>query len=303
MAMTYTTAAARDAARIRSRSVAAFDRWELALLAVSMLAVLLAWTTLSRAAGVRGLDPKAPAPVNLNAVADASALDPIVSTVLPGAADRRLAARAIFAFLVQADGQRRVVSEVRSLSRARIDAAVIDRTPAAAVYRGRLADERARAAAEGQPAPTSVAALTPSELTAVKPLLAVRTAPALRRTLLLWCLVYVLAFQAVSLVWRVRGVRGDRMLLVCAHVLTAFGLAAMISRPDPIRDAILFVRFVEGVVGGLAVAAILSSVNVRTAVVRSLSYELAVNAPSKTRLMYPRTEVVAVAGTHEKVKN
>ena len=273
MAMTYTTAASRDAARSSSRTVAAaFDRWDVALVGVSVLALLLAWTTLSRAVGTRGIEPGAPPPVNVNAIADASALDPVVARVLPGAADRRLAGRALFASLLDENGQRRVVPEVHSLARARIDAAVVDRTPAALALRARLADERVRARAAGHAPPTSLAALTPAELTEIKPLLAVRTASDLRRPLLLWCLVYVLAFHALSLVWRARGVAGDRVLLVCAHVLTAFGLAAMVSRPDPIRDGILFVRFVQGVVAGLGIAALVSFVRVRTAVVRTLSY-------------------------------
>ena len=52
--------------------------------------------------------------------------------------------------------------------------------------------------------------------------------------------MYILAFHGVSVVWRLKGIRGDRVLLVAAHLLTAIGLAAMISRPDPLRDLLLF---------------------------------------------------------------
>ena len=46
----------------------------------------------------------------------------------------------------------------------------------------------------------------------------------------------------------------------------------MISRPDPLRDTLLFVRYAQGVIAGLAVAAAVSFVNVRTSSLRTLSY-------------------------------
>ena len=67
-------------------------------------------------------------------------------------------------------------------------------------------------------------------------------------------------------------IRGDRVLLGAAHVLTAVGFAAMISRPDPLRDLLLFPRYAEGVMAGLAVAAALSFINVRTSRLKALSY-------------------------------
>jgi cell division protein FtsW (lipid II flippase) len=271
MAITYTTAAARDA-RARTDTRAAFDPWALALAGVSVLAVLLVLTALGRASTTRSSGTAGITPVNLNAIAEPAALEPVVARVLPAPADRRLAARALFATLVQADGARRAVGEVRVLSRARVDAAAIDRTPLAIEYRARLDEERIRARAAGRPAPQSISALSPSDLTEIKPWLVVRTVRDVRGMLLLWGILYVLAFHAVSLTWRLRHVRGDRMLLVCVHVLTAFGLAAMVSRPDPTRDAILFVRFAQGTIAGLAVAAAASCVNLRTAVFRHLSF-------------------------------
>ena len=165
MAVTYTTAAARDAARVRTRTTAAVDPWELALAGVSVLALVLVMTALSRASTTRSGPAPARAPLNLNAIADASQLEPIVAQVMQGPADRRLAARALFASLVQADGGRRAAGEVRALARARVEAAAIDRTPLATEYRGRLDDERARAKAAGRPAPQSIPALSSSELT------------------------------------------------------------------------------------------------------------------------------------------
>jgi len=271
MAVTYTTAAERDAARTRTVA-AAFDRWTIALVAASIVAVALSWTTFSRAARTRVIDVYAGPVLNLNDVADASALEPLVARVMPSPADRRLAARALFSTLVQAAGGRRTIAEVRALSRARVDAAAIDRTPLAETYRTRLAEARARATSAGAAPPQSIPALTPAELTELKPSLIVRTRRDTGTTLLLWLALYVLAFHAVSLAWRMRGIAGDRMLLTAAHVLTALGLAAMISRPDPMRDAILFTRYLQGVIAGLAVCGLVSFVNLRTAVVRHLSY-------------------------------
>ena len=53
------------------------------------------------------------------------------------------------------------------------------------------------------------------------------------------------------LLWRVSGREGDVLLLSAAHLLTALGLAALVSRADPLRDSLLFVRYVEGVLIGL----------------------------------------------------
>ena len=269
MAVTYTTASARDAARVRHRGAARLHPLELALAGASLFAVVLALIAFSGAsAPVTGVS----APIDVNTVADAARLEPVVERVFPAAADRRLAARALFAFLVQADGGRRVVTDVRSLTRARVDATSIERTAGATEYRARLDEERARAAAARRAPPESIAALTSADVNAIKPFLSVRSAGDVRRTLFLWLALYALGFQAVSLLWRVRGLDGDRVLLLSAHLLTAFGLAAMISRQDATRDTILFVRYIQGVLAGLTVTAALSLVNLRTAFVRTVSY-------------------------------
>lgn len=271
MAVTYTTAAARDAARRRSRA-ASIDLWDLALAATSLVALLIAWTAFSRASGTRAADAHTGPTVNLNTIAEAGALEPVLGQIFEVTADRRLAARTLFSTIVRADGGRRALKEVRALAGARVDAAAIDRTPAAFVYRARLAEERDRAKAAGRPAPESVPALTAADLSAIRPDLVVRTRPQVRSALLLWAILYVLAFHALSLTWRFRGISGDRGLLVAAHLLTAVGLAVMVSRPDPLRDAILFTRYAQGVIAGLLVAGAVSFVTLRTAVVRHLSY-------------------------------
>jgi cell division protein FtsW (lipid II flippase) len=270
MAVTYTSAAARDAGR--SARTAILEPLEIALAATSLVTILLLLAAYAGAVRAPRTESSSVPAVNLNTVADAESLEPVLEAALPLAGDRRLAAGELFAFLVHADGGRRIVPNVGALGRARISAATIDRTPTATGYHERLQQERERAKTAGRGAPESLALLTPGQLSAIKPSVVVRDFAAVRGSLLLWTVLYILAFHAVSVAWRVKRLRGDRLLLVAAHVLTALGLAAMISRPDPLRDTLLFVRYAQGVIAGLAVGGVVSFVSVRTSSLRTLSY-------------------------------
>jgi cell division protein FtsW (lipid II flippase) len=271
MGVTYTTAAERDVGRARR------VRWrpgllDAALAAASAFAILLILFTYQarfRALAFATGGAAAP-PVNLNEAADAATLERALRPLFETTADRRVAAAELFGFLVQADGGRRVLPNVGAISRARIPAAAI--VTNALSYRRRLAGEQARAAAAGQPAVESLPLLTGGELAAIKPSLIVRSPPAVRSAMLLWLALYIVAFHAVSMAWHARGIRGDRLLLTIAHVLTAIGFAAMISRVDPLRDTMLFVRYAQGVVVGLACAAVVSLVQLRRLALRDFSY-------------------------------
>jgi cell division protein FtsW (lipid II flippase) len=272
MAVTYTTAATRDARRAQHRRWR-LDRSDLPLAATSILAGLLILATYhgifrstAFATSVSG------GFVNLNTVRDAQTLERVLEPALPGLADRRLAAHELFAFLVQQDGGRRAIANVGAIARARITSDTINRTAGASIYRSRLNDERARAIAVGKVPPRDLPVLTPAQLSEVKPSLVVRERAAVGGALLLWSALYVIAFHAVSTIWRFRDRPGDRLLLTAAHVLTAFGLAAMVSRQDPLRDLLLFPRYAEGVIAGLAVATWVSFANLRTSSLRMLSY-------------------------------
>jgi cell division protein FtsW (lipid II flippase) len=273
MAVTYTTAAARDEARARPTALSGVEPIELALAAASLFALFLVFTAYAGVgSAARNGEAGTAAPLNINTVADAGSLEPVLARVFPAPADRRLATRELFAFLAQAEGGRRIVQDVRTLGRARITASTIDAAPGASALRARLEEERARAQAAGRPAPESIPVLSAADLAEIKPFLTVRTRSEVRGTLFLWTILYVVAFQAVSLMWRVRRMKADRLLLLGAHVLTALGLAAMVSRVDPVRDAMFFPRYTQGVIAGLLVAAAVSLVNLRTAFVRNLSY-------------------------------
>nr|MDQ3349520.1 FtsW/RodA/SpoVE family cell cycle protein [Acidobacteriota bacterium] len=95
--------------------------------------------------------------------------------------------------------------------------------------------------------------------------------------------LYLLGFHGVALLWQARRIRGDRLLLAAAHLLTAIGFAVLLSRPDPLRDSLLFVRYAETTAAGLAVMALLSLVNFSAAV--TLSYLPLVAALSLSALL------------------
>jgi cell division protein FtsW (lipid II flippase) len=270
MAVTYTRAANRDAAR--GRGLQSIKPLDIGLAAASLVAVLLVCSVYAAVVRVPRTETPAAAPVNLNTVSDAESLEPALEAGLPIPGDRRFAARELFAYLVQADGGRRTVPNVGTIGHLRVTSVAIDRAAAATTYRERLRQERERAAAAGRSAPESITLLTPAQLSALKPAVVVRNLGAVRASLWLWGALYILAFHAVSFVWRVRNLRGDRLLLTAAQLLTALGFAAMVSRQDPLRDTLLFVRYAEGVIVGLAAAGAVSLVNLRTSSLRALSY-------------------------------
>ena len=271
MGVTYTTAVERDARRYRH----AIERpgvLDLSLAAASLLAVFIVFMAYEARFLTSPVPPGGAAAIDLNQVADAASLEPLFVSTFDAPADRALASRELFGYLVQADGARRTLPNVGAVSRVRLSAETIAAATGAASYRQRLAEERERAAAANRPPAATLSLLTASELSAIKPSAVVRDRGTVRRLLLLWGALYLAAFHGVSLLWRRRGIPGDRLLLTIAHVLTAIGLAAMVSRVDPLRDGLLFVRYAQGIVAGLAVAALVSAVNVRTAGLRHFSY-------------------------------
>jgi cell division protein FtsW (lipid II flippase) len=251
VAVTYTTAAQRDARRV-TRERFALAPFEVALLAASALAMVLVSAAYLGAVSIARTTATRPGPiVNLNTVADTGSLERVLEPVFPLPEDRRVAARELFAFLVQADGGRRRLPNVGAIARIRVP--------------DRSGEPRANAA-------RSVPLFTSAELAEIKPSLVVRDRTAVRASLVLWFLLYVIAFHAVSVAWRIKGLRGDRVLLTAAHALTALGFAAMVSRPDPLRDSLLFVRYAQGVIAGLGIAGVVSFTNLRTSSIRALSY-------------------------------
>jgi cell division protein FtsW (lipid II flippase) len=241
MAVTYTTAAERD----RQRAPVPTDRFDPAGLAlvltsgVALLAILLAYAgRISALESVESARAGAQT-VNLNTVADPAQLESAIEALHQDVSDRRSAAQALFRFLMDQRRDGRTLPNVGAIAHANV---------------------------EGKPL------FTAANVAALKPFLTVRTPREFRLQVLLFGSVYLLAFHLVSLVWRLRGIRGDRLLLAVAHLLTAIGFAVLLSRPDPLRDSLLFVRFAEGTVIGLLVMTALSLIEFGGARFVELSY-------------------------------
>lgn len=108
--------------------------------------------------------------------------------------------------------------------------------------------------------------------TPLEPMPAVRTLDDFRASVVTCAAVYMAAFGAIAMLWRLRRVQGDRLLLCPVHLLTAIGFALLVSRSDPIRGTLLFVRYTEGILIGCAAMGAVSLVSLRRAVLRDLSY-------------------------------
>ncbi len=248
MSVTYTPAAHRVLRQVRA------GRWHLGmqdamLVAASILSI--AAIALACAGRLSALDASERAAgraavVNLNTVADSETLEPALSLVFTDPPARRSAARALFRFLLEHRESGRQVPNVGALAGARAET--------------------------GTAAPAAGLLLTSSQLAVLKPSFTVRTREAFRTNVLLFGLLYVLGFHIVSLVWRLRSARSDALILVTAHLLTAIGFAAILARPDPLRDTFLTGRYVEGILLGLALMTAVSLVNFRTIAFLELSY-------------------------------
>ncbi len=259
MGVTYTPALERNKLGVKgiTRRIARLD---VPLALVSALAILIVVSAASARLRVsaNATGSGTTQTVDLNAVTDVARLEQLLP-ISYGPADRKLAARELLAFLIQADGARRPLPNVGAIARARVSADAIGQAGGAALYQERLRADRARATAAHEPEPASISLFTAADLAAIKPLTVVRDRSAFFRLLLIWGLAYCLAFHVVAVLRRRQGVTGDRVLLVAAHVLTALGLAAMVSRPDPLRDLLLFVRYAQGVIGGLTLVGLLAA--------------------------------------------
>ena len=232
MTLTYTAAVERNARRAHHWT----DRIDVSALTVaatSCVAVLaIALAYAGRMYVLERSGHTAAAPINLNAVADAGPLEAAMEAVFSDASDRRLAAERLFRF---------------------------------------LADERQNA--RTLPNVGAIAPLFgPADFARVKPLFSVRTTDQFRRRVVGFACIYILAFQAAILVWRLRRIRTDPLLLAIAHLLTAIGFAVLLSRADPLRDSLTFVRFAEGTVLGVAVMTAVSLVDFGAAGFVTLSY-------------------------------
>jgi hypothetical protein len=247
MSVTYTTAAERDGRRTQQR----VSRVDLAgvLLAmtsgVAVLGILLAYAGRLRAFELSERGRSGAQMVNLNTLSDPTQLESALGTVFANAYDRGFAVRELFRFLIDDRGVRRTLPNVGAIAGAHVRLDAIERSPKLDAWAERLRGVREHAAAAGTVPGETMPLFTPADLATLKPHLIVRTRTMFGRQVLLFSVVYLLGFHLVALVWRLRGIDGDRLLLAAAHLLTAIGFAILLSRPDPLRDLPLFVRFAE----------------------------------------------------------
>ena len=287
MTVTYTSAADRDTLRTR-RSAPMFGLSDLAMAATSciaLFAIALAYTGRLRtfeAAETLHADIR---PVNLNSVQSAAEIEPALGVIFPGSTDRRFAARELFRFIDSDRTAGREQSHVGGIMRATVQVNEVEREPQLDILARRAQAARDTARTIGASQSATMPLFTSSDLVAVKPFFVVRTREALRSRLLWFGGLYLLGFQLIALVWRLRRMRGDRVLLAAAHLLTAIGFAVLLSRADPLRDTLLFVRYAEGVLIGQLLLVALSLVDFGTATYLELSYLPLIGALSLSVLL------------------
>jgi cell division protein FtsW (lipid II flippase) len=261
-------------ARSRLAGGSGLVRQQLLLLAislVSMLAIGLCYAGKMRAFTAAEERRSARTTVNLSDIREIDALEAALLPAFEQVNDRRFAARELRGALYSQDDQL-TLSHVGVIARLTVPVVTIDRTRNLGVFAERLRDARALASASKTAPPTNLPVFTAADVAVVKPAFVVRTIEEHRRAVV-WCAVAILlGFQAVSLFWLWRGVTGDRLLLSAAHLLTMIGFVMMVSRPDPLRDSLLIVRYTQSVLMALGLCFALSTVNVRTATFLRLSY-------------------------------
>ena len=273
MALSYTSAVERDVKRVRVAAgpLAASD---VLLPLTSLLALLtigLAYAGTAQTAAQRWPSSSS-APVNLNTVRDAAALEAILQPALPHEADRRFAAHTLFEAIAARREAGEPLANVGALADLTVPAASVDATPLLIDYKARLETLRERQRTRSAPPPDVLPILSGDALAALKPSLVVRTRDEMRGLVMRHAALYIGAFYAVLAIWRIRRVPGDVWLLAAVHLLTAIGFALLVSRVDPLRDTALFIRYTIGIVCGLAVMAAAALIDFRKAALLRLSY-------------------------------
>jgi cell division protein FtsI/penicillin-binding protein 2/cell division protein FtsW (lipid II flippase) len=151
--------------------------------------------------------------LNLNAVSDASQIEPYLK-VFADPAEREQAAGAIYSYLERAHP----IPNVGAIAHVRTGKTTFRRS-----------------------------------LARLKPFFIVRTPAEYRRLFFIWIAVYFASFYVVHFCWRWRRFNGDGTILPALHLLTGFGLTLAVSIRDPLRDTLEFTKFGWGVAGGCAI--------------------------------------------------
>ena len=233
MPVTYVSAAERDD-RLAAIAARRLDARHLMLAAASIVAVLaIVLAYRGRLTADVVRDTSAPAVVtNLNALENPSELDPLLRSVFTEPGERRTALTNLYTFIAS----RREAG---------------DRLPNVGALRPLLTRE---------------------QLATLKPSAVVRTRATHSREVVIWGSVYLASVWLVALIWWMTGIRGDFVLLSAAHLLTASGFAALLSRQDPLRDTELFIRYTQLTSLGLLLFGSLSALDFRKVARSGLTY-------------------------------
>lgn len=268
MSVTYTLAAERDKRR-EQVGWQVGPGWTLAAASVvAVLAIALAYS--GRFHALAASSSGSTAVVNLNTVRDAAELEPALAVLYANLDDRRFAAQTLFQFLTADAAAPRALPNVGSIARVTVSTDAIREARALQTFAARVAESRP--ANDADKGPRTLPLFTASDIATLKPFVTVRTRSEFRHRVLWLAALYVLAFHAVALLWRSRHRRSDAMLLAAAHLLTGIGFAVLLSRPDPLRDNLLFVRYAETTIAGVALMGALSMIRFTTGGFGALSY-------------------------------
>ena len=269
MSTTFTPAIDRDRLHHVRRS-AQPDRHQLLLVLASVVAVMAIGLSYAGRTRVSGLAVSAGPVTNLNAVTDARELERALEPAFSSVSDRRFAAAQLLAFVLTLKKENGEIPNVGAVMGATVSADAIDRG-ASVEYQARLRRAAERAESQRAARPARLPLFSADDLAAIKPRLTVRSSAAFRNQTLQWGAIYLLAIWAVALVWWLRG-RGDFALLGAAHLLTAIGFALVLSRSDPLRDTMLFVRYAQGVLVGCAGLVLASLIDFRRSALAAFTY-------------------------------
>jgi cell division protein FtsW (lipid II flippase) len=273
MGLTYVSAAVRDAQRRTDTSRRLSERHLVLVITsvVAALAIALSYNGRLEAQQHAAASQQAVRPLNLNTVPDSRQLEPLFAPIFTNAVDRRFAAERVLELILSVRSAGGSLPNVGALLRTTTSADAIQRA-SVVEYKERLRQAREKAAATGASPPVSLPVLTSNDLALLKPSVVVRTNAALNRLTLTWAVIYLASIWAVPIFWWARGFRGDYLLLAAIHLLTALGFAVLLSRQDPLRDTLLFIRYTQGVSIGLIAFAALSVLDFRKAAFLTLSY-------------------------------
>lgn len=231
-------------------------------LAGATVCILLGlWLATSGRLAQLAVEDDARAVVNLRTAASAAEIAPVL-TMFASEAERLAVAERVLRRAADVD---QPLEHVGGLSAVTVSAADLQADARLQQLRTRAA---VRAAARPDLASAPLPVLTRTELAALKPHVAVRSSSAFSASLgraLLW---FVGAFWIAHLVRRWRGAPDDPVVLPALLLLTGVGLMCMVALRDPIRDTLIALTFVDGLVAGLVVLVVASEVDYESSVSR-----------------------------------